>query len=97
MSRFVAYALRVHRRLATSRRLRRGIRERSTSFDASTLPFHAASSPADREQTAIADYLDRETAQIDALIEKQKRLIWSLGEWRAQTVRGTLMEIDPRA
>lgn len=32
------------------------------------------------EQRAIADFLDRETAQIDALIEKQERLIATLRE-----------------
>ncbi|WP_332642617.1 hypothetical protein [Aeromicrobium sp.] len=32
------------------------------------------------EQRAIADYLDRETAQIDALIEKQERLIATVRE-----------------
>lgn len=34
------------------------------------------------EQDAIADYLDRETARIDALIEKQERLIETLRERR---------------
>lgn len=38
--------------------------------------------PGSRAQTAIADYLDRETAQIDALIEKQEQLIVTLRERR---------------
>ncbi len=38
------------------------------------------------EQVAIADYLDRETAQIDALIEKQHALIDRLRERRQLTV-----------
>lgn len=36
------------------------------------------------EQRAIADYLDRETAKIDALIEKQTKLISRLRERRSQ-------------
>ncbi|MGI8433829.1 MAG: hypothetical protein ACR2LE_03725 [Nocardioidaceae bacterium] len=38
------------------------------------------------EQRAIADYLDRETAQIDALIGKQERLIETLRERRASVI-----------
>ncbi|QUH05011.1 restriction endonuclease subunit S [Saccharopolyspora erythraea] len=38
--------------------------------------------PPQDEQRAIADYLDRETARIDTLIEEQQRLIEMLGERR---------------
>ena len=38
------------------------------------------------EQRAIADYLDRETARIDTLIEEQQRLIEMLRERREATV-----------
>ncbi len=41
--------------------------------------------PASRS-SAIADYLDRETAQIDALIEKQEQLVATLRERRAATI-----------
>ena len=37
---------------------------------------------ASEEQRAIADYLDRETARIDTLIEEQQRLIEMLRERR---------------
>lgn len=43
------------------------------------------------EQQAIADYLDRETAQIDTLIEKQQRLVEVLRERRANLVRGAVL------
>jgi type I restriction enzyme S subunit len=43
------------------------------------------------EQRAIADYLDRETARIDMLIEEQQRLIKMLHERREATIRRTLM------
>lgn len=39
-----------------------------------------------RQQTAIADYLDRETAQIDTLIAKQEQLIAGLRERRAARI-----------
>jgi len=40
------------------------------------------------EQQAIADYLDRETARIDSLIEEQQRLIGLLRERRAAVMDG---------
>lgn len=43
------------------------------------------------EQRAIADYLDRETASIDTLIEEQQRLIEMLGERRESEIRSTLL------
>lgn len=42
------------------------------------------------EQRAIADYLDRETARIDTLIEEQQRLIEMLRERRAAVVDAAL-------
>ena len=47
-------------------------------------------------QRAIADYLDRETAQIDAFIAKNEELIALLTELRSATVaRSVLRGIDP--
>lgn len=43
------------------------------------------------EQRAIADYLDRETARIDTLIEEQQCLIEMLRERREATVRSALL------
>ncbi|HVB45648.1 MAG TPA: restriction endonuclease subunit S [Streptosporangiaceae bacterium] len=43
------------------------------------------------EQRAIADYLDRETARIDMLIEEQQRLIEMLRERREATIRRALL------
>lgn len=43
-------------------------------------------------QCVIADYLDRETAQIDALIGKQERLIETLKERRAAVVDAAFLE-----
>lgn len=48
------------------------------------------------EQTAIADFLDRETAKIDALIAEQEKLIALLAEKRQATIsRAVTRGLDP--
>lgn len=48
------------------------------------------------EQRAIADYLDRETARIDTLIEEQQRLIEMLRERRLDVIRSAVLgDINP--
>ncbi|MDE1675184.1 restriction endonuclease subunit S [Nocardia gipuzkoensis] len=47
--------------------------------------------PPSEEQRAIADYLDRETARVDTLIEEQQRLIAMLRERREATIRSALL------
>ncbi|MGW5339181.1 restriction endonuclease subunit S [Rhodococcus pyridinivorans] len=50
------------------------------------------------EQVAIADFLDRETAKIDALIGKQKQLIATLREDRTATITHAVTKgLDPDA
>jgi hypothetical protein len=50
------------------------------------------------EQRAIADYLDRETAQLDALVAAKERLIELLAEkCRALITRAVTRGLDPRA
>jgi len=49
-----------------------------------------------KNQRRIADYLDRETATIDALIEKQKRLRSVLKERRQEVVRAHLADVGPQ-
>ena len=52
--------------------------------------------PASSEQRAIADFLDRETAKIDALVTKKKRLIELLQEKRAALITHTVTRgLDP--
>ncbi|WP_405778385.1 restriction endonuclease subunit S [Streptomyces sp. NBC_00859] len=46
--------------------------------------------PPAKEQRAIADYLDRETARIDTLIEEQQRLIEMLRERRRSVVTNAI-------
>ncbi|GAB3994056.1 restriction endonuclease subunit S [Nocardioides marmoraquaticus] len=50
--------------------------------------------PTVAEQRAIADYLDRETAQIDALIGKQERLIETLRERRTALISQVFEELS---
>jgi type I restriction enzyme S subunit len=51
------------------------------------LPFPL---PSTEEQTAIADFLDRETGRIDTLVAKKRRLIALLGEKRTALISRTV-------
>lgn len=52
----------------------------------------------EKEQSAIADFLDRETAKIDALIAKQEQLIATLREDRIATITHAVTKgLDPNA
>ncbi len=73
--RFYAYLLRDLALNGFVASLAKGIRERSTSFDSEMFKCLDLPMPTVAEQKAIADYLDRETIRIDALIEKKKRMI----------------------
>lgn len=56
--------------------------------------FHVSHPPLTVQQ-AIADYLDAETARIDALIAKKRRMIDLLNERWAVSVRDTLRALTP--
>jgi type I restriction enzyme S subunit len=49
-----------------------------------------------RDQRAIADYLDAETARIDALIEKRRRMIELLEEWSNSLMTRAVLGHDRR-
>jgi type I restriction enzyme S subunit len=66
--------------------LAKGIRERSTEFRYSEFSVLPLALPPLLEQTQIAAFLDHETAQIDALIAKQERLIALLEEKRQAVI-----------
>ncbi|GAA1000939.1 restriction endonuclease subunit S [Subtercola frigoramans] len=52
--------------------------------------------PPDEEQKRIADYLDAQTAKIDLLIEKQRRLIETLAERRQAVINHAVTKgLDP--
>lgn len=82
-ARYLAYLLRTFARVGFITSLARGIRERSTAFDPETLGSLELSLPPILTQRAIADYLDGETARIDALIAAKKRMVsLLLTRWR---------------
>ncbi|MEJ1088356.1 restriction endonuclease subunit S [Microbacterium sp. Mu-80] len=85
-ARYLAHALRVAASSGFVTALAKGIRERSTAFDRKTFRDMDLPCPPLSVQSAIADYLDRETAQIDKLIAKQERLIATLRERRTQMI-----------
>ncbi len=90
-SRFVHYLLRSSHLVAEYQRL--GKNQPPNQFDISWMDFRRISVPLPdvSMQRSIADYLDRETARIDTLIEEQQRLIVMLRERREATVRFVLL------
>lgn len=67
------------------------------SITQTDLAGHRIAVPDIAEQERIADYLDRETAQIDALIAKQEQLIATLRERRLAVIEHTLSSLAARA
>ncbi|MBW2121397.1 MAG: restriction endonuclease subunit S [Deltaproteobacteria bacterium] len=61
-----------------------------------TLANVVLSNPPQKERKAIADFLDRETAKIDALVEKKERLIELLKEKRTALISHAVTKgLDP--
>ena len=89
--RFLAYALPAHLKKINDLTYATTVKHLSSGqVKAIRLP-----APPIREQRAIADYLDRETAQIDTLIEEQRRLIALVRERRETLVSATLKNFPP--
>ncbi|MEX0973608.1 MAG: hypothetical protein WDZ46_10190 [Solirubrobacterales bacterium] len=82
-ARFYAYMLRALAQLGFVTSLGKGIRERSTAFDVETFKSLMLPSAPFGTQRSIADYLDRETARIDALIAAKRGMVELLEEKRA--------------
>jgi type I restriction enzyme S subunit len=79
--RYVAYVIRAEAYSGLPRALARGVREGGADFRRwETLADLPIPLPAVGEQQAIADYLDRETARIDALIATKDRLREAIDE-----------------
>ena len=72
--RYYAYLLRVLASQGFVGALAKGIRERSTAFDSETFRGLVLPEPPPTLQRSIADYLDAETARIDALVAAKRRL-----------------------
>lgn len=85
--RYVAHVIRVQAQSGFTRALARGIREGGADFRRwGTLAELPIPMPPIEYQRAVCDYLDRETARIDTLIEEQQRLIEVLRERRKAVV-----------
>ena len=81
--RFFAYAMRAQAWSGVPRVLARGVREGGADFRRwDTLAELPLPVPNFSEQRLIADYLDRETEHIGALISKKRRLIELLNKYR---------------
>lgn len=76
---FASYLMRAYDTVKVFYSMGGGLRQSLKFDDVKRLPVLV---PPLKEQRAIADYLDRETAQIDALISKQEALIETLRERR---------------
>jgi type I restriction enzyme S subunit len=94
---FWAYLLRSPSYVASLQAVTNGIRDgRNISYE----NFSSVSLPVPPlpEQTAIADFLDRETAKIDGLIAEQERLIGLLKEKRQAVIsQAVTKSLDPTA
>lgn len=93
--RYLAYVLRTVARSGFITSLARGIRERSTSFDRNTFRDLALPAPPLEEQRRIADFLDAETAQIDALTAEQEHFIALLRERRTELLASSFIGDHP--
>ncbi|WP_242895529.1 restriction endonuclease subunit S [Actinomadura litoris] len=69
----------------------RGVRIGQAEIDNDLYRVMPVLLPPIEEQRAIAEYLDRETAGIDTLVEEQQRLIEMLHERREATIRRALL------
>lgn len=74
--------------------LSRGVRIGQAEIDNDQLRLMPILIPPAQEQRVIADYLDRETARIDTLVEEQQRLIEMLRERRASVITSALTPAD---
>ncbi|WP_447925131.1 restriction endonuclease subunit S [Georgenia muralis] len=86
-TRFLNYLLRSQPLIESYQQMSDGVRVNQWDLDPWGFSRLLIPSPVPATQVAIADYLDRETAQIDALIEKQRALIARLRERRVATIR----------
>ena len=73
-----------------------GIRPNSLQMSRDDLMEFRVAEPPREEQIAIADFLDRETAKIDALIAEQEKLLALLAEKRQATISHAVTRgLDP--
>ena len=94
--RYHAYVLRHMAIFGYITSLAKGIRERSTAFGWSEFRDEYLPAPPLPTQKAIANFLDRKTAAIDALIEKKEKLLELLAEKRSALINQAVTKgLDP--
>lgn len=90
---FLAYLMRAYDQLKVFYSMGGGLRQAMNFQDVKRLPLPIP--PLD-EQQVIVEFLDRETAQIDALIDKQQQLIETLEERRKAFITSVVTRgLDP--
>ncbi|OFR88747.1 hypothetical protein HMPREF2863_10565 [Micrococcus sp. HMSC067E09] len=94
--RYLNYLIRSRLLAAELARLSDGVRPQQWDLDPKAFERVPLPEPPMKEQRRIADYLDRETTTIDALIEKQQRLRSVLKERRQELVRAHLADVGPQ-
>lgn len=95
-SHYFAHILRHVARSGFLTAIAKGVRERSTDFRWADARDLLVPYPPVEAQHQIVDFLDRETAKIDALIAKQEQLIATLREDRAATITQAVTKgLDP--
>lgn len=89
VSRFMVY---LHAYLYASRVTNISVKQTTgiQNLDSTAYLSEACFVPPPDEQTAIADYLDAETARIDTLIDEKDELIGLLREWRQSVIAETV-------
>ena len=85
-SRFLHYALRSSHYIEKYVQISKGVRPNQWDLQPGKLDAMLVFLPPHDEQGCIADYLDRETAEIDAMDAELDRLVATLRERRAQAV-----------
>ncbi|MFJ6133525.1 restriction endonuclease subunit S [Janibacter terrae] len=90
-ARFIEYLMRAYDTTKVFYGLGGGVRQSLKFSDVARLPVLL---PPWIDQVAIVDFLDRETARIDTLIEEQQRLIEMLRERRVAAVERSIAMLD---
>lgn len=95
-SRFLHYSLRSTLMTSQYAAISSGVRPNQWDLDPQQFSRLPVFLPPTHQQDAIADFLDRETGKIDALIAKQEQLIATLREDRSATITHAVTKgLDP--
>lgn len=93
-ARFLHHLLRAQPLIAAYMGNSKGVRINQWDLEPQSFSRLKLALPPLGEQRAIADYLDRETARVDTLIEEQQRLIEMLRERRVAAVERSIAMLD---